>query len=90
MFTKVKNTGGPVYPQSMDTPAGGEGILLRDHFAAVALQGILANNQEMTRLAVIAHEDDDSMYGGIALAAYNLADEMLRVRHETPETSASP
>jgi hypothetical protein len=86
MFTKVKNTGGPVYPQSMETPVGGEGITLRDHFAAVALQGILANNKEMQRLGDIASEEDESMYEGIAAAAYDLADEMIRIRREARDT----
>ncbi|NDD53144.1 hypothetical protein EBZ39_04555 [bacterium] len=87
MLTKVKNTGGPVYPQAADTPVGGEGITLRDHFAAVALQGILTNNKEMRRLAEIEQEDGGTMYEGIAYAAYNLADEMIRVRREARDTA---
>ena len=54
--------------------------MLRDYFAGLALQGILANNKEMLRLGEIAGEFDDSMYGGIADAAYSLADEMLFMR----------
>jgi len=44
------NDGGPAFPESgsRGVAAGGEGMTLRDYFAAAALTGLLASDPEST------------------------------------------
>jgi hypothetical protein len=65
-----KASGGPVYPQTSDVEIGGEGLSLRDYFAGLALQGILANGR--AALAPLAAE-----------VAYDFADAMIAERRQT-------
>lgn len=78
-------TGGPVYPQSgicmpdgmfYDSEGlGGRGMMLRDYFAAKAMQGVLSNDQ-CKPFGMSASATD------IAKKSYLMADEMLRAREE--------
>lgn len=66
-----KDTGGPAFPQPNSPAEYGRGMTLRDYFAAHALQGICANQ-------------DNRTYKGpmdFAVAAYVLADAMLKARN---------
>ena len=69
-----KACGGPVYPQTSDVEIGGEGLSLRDYFAGLAMQGILANGRAESRksLAPLAAE-----------VAYDFADAMIAERRQT-------
>jgi hypothetical protein len=66
-----KETGGPAFPGAMDRHHS-EGMTLRDYFAAQALIGICAN------------QDNRAFIGAVpfASAAYVLADAMLKAREE--------
>lgn len=68
-----KACGGPVYPQTADVEIGGEGLSLRDYFAGLVLQGILANGRGKDRSAA-------SM---VAEIAYDFADAMIAERRQT-------
>ena len=61
----TKDTGGPAFPVSVHNPYN-PGMALRDHFAAKAMEGLIANN------STNAQE--------IAQAAYIVADAMLERR----------
>lgn len=76
-----KNTGGPAFPMlrnHVDTMRGlnidSNGLTVRDYFAAKALQGILANYSGHIGT------DHPSENMNIALAAYSMADTMLKAR----------
>jgi hypothetical protein len=58
-----KASGGPVYPQTADVEIGGEGLSLRDYFAGLALQGILANGRGgfAPTMAEVAYDHADAM-----------------------------
>jgi hypothetical protein len=58
-----KAFGGPVYPQTSDVEIGGEGLSLRDYFAGLALQGILANGRaaDAPLTAEVAYDFADAM-----------------------------
>ncbi|WP_447875843.1 hypothetical protein [Serratia fonticola] len=81
-----KETGGPAFPQfgyvstagcnSDSSDAGGTGLTLRDHFAGLALQGMI------TTSGAPALNGFDGFEGHIAKAAYRMADEMLKYRGE--------
>jgi len=70
----MKDTGGPAFPLPGElglglTPKEMRGMTLRDWFAAKAMQGLLsARNPLVTNI------------GGIAEAAYEMADAMLAER----------
>lgn len=70
MNDKRINDGGPAFPEngSRGKAAGGEGMSLRDYFAAKAMQGLLAAR---------GHYEN---YREIASDAYLLADAMLKAR----------
>lgn len=73
------NTGGPAFPiplqsgQSWQGMAPCDGMTLRDYFAAKALQGICANQDNR------AYKNPETF----AVAAYTLADAMLAARSAT-------
>ena len=54
------------------------GMTLRDYFAAAALQGLLANNY-IQREAVKGGGDNCDIHKFNAIAAYEAADEMLKL-----------
>ena len=66
------NNGGPAFPTENEAQTGTstwryEGMTLRDYFAAKAMQALVSDHRRINR--------DD-----IALAAYDIADAMLRAR----------
>jgi hypothetical protein len=68
----MKDTGGPAFPHYGGAGWMGPGMTLRDYFAAKAMQGLLsARNPVITNI------------GGIAEAAYEMADAMLAERNKT-------
>jgi len=84
--------GGPAFPRSVgedrkdgDQPDGNRtidaqaGMSLRDYFAAVALQGMLANPELMQYVTAKAKEDE-TFFGKLAEKAYKLGREMLAER----------
>ena len=64
----TKNDGGPAFPESGERgkASGGEGMTLRDYFAAKAMQGMVANPENVSRAG--------------ASLAYRMADAMLAAR----------
>ena len=69
------NTGGPAFPWCGDLnecPTTNLGMTLRDHFAAEAMQGMLACSNLDAKLKADA--------GLIATSAYQFADAMLKAR----------
>ena len=70
----TKDTGGPAFPCHPGIENSlYDGMLLRDYFAAKAMEGILASNTE--------HEHEDAhIIDAIAEAAYKMADAMLKAR----------
>ena len=70
----TKDTGGPAFPCHPGIENSlYDGMLLRDYFAAKAMEGILASNTE--------HEHEDAhIFDAIAEAAYKQADAMLKAR----------
>lgn len=71
-----KNTGGPAFPINANESADRciyTGMTLRDYFAAKALQGICANQDNR------AYKNPETF----AVAAYTLADAMLVARSAT-------
>ena len=69
-----KNTGGPAFPTTVVTHAGrtisNEGMTLRDYFAAKAMQAMCLT---------VRREHDVEI---IPVAAYQMADAMLKARNE--------
>ena len=70
----TKDTGGPAFPCHPGIENSlYDGMLLRDYFAAKAMEGILASNTE--------HEHEDAhIFDAIAEASYRQADAMLKAR----------
>ena len=74
----TKNTGGPAFPiplnpgQSYQWHSPCDGMLLRDWFAGLAMQGILA--------AQIHGFNDQPANGPFADMSYQMADAMLKAR----------
>lgn len=70
------DTGGPAFPNHPEMPidAPGEGMTLRDYFAAHAVQGFLTNGHSATAPLEI-----------IAAWSYEMADAMLRARKIDPQ-----
>jgi hypothetical protein len=78
-MTTERDDGGPAFPaRPTEHLHGGisitahHGMLLRDYFAAKAMQGLIVNTTPDLSKGVRAHH--------IAEAAYKLADEMLKAR----------
>lgn len=74
MDPKSIPAGGPAFPTDSASQVGSEtwhheGMTLRDYFAAAALQGICAHPDTWGLLQT-----------GIARAAYDMADEMIKAR----------
>jgi hypothetical protein len=76
-MSNTKNTGGPAYPVKTPTPGYNfetvhQGMTLRDHFAGLAMQGIVSGKINYDGMA--AFSDDD------AAQCYIIADAMLNAR----------
>jgi hypothetical protein len=69
-----KETGGPAFPIWHETSVNAPGLTIRDHFAGLALQGMI------TTSGVPALNGFDGFEGYMAKAAYRMADEMLKYR----------
>jgi hypothetical protein len=74
-MSDTKNTGGPAYPVKLSVPnysfmVEHPGMTLRDYFAAMAMQGIVANCRSIG--------GDD----GTAEVSFRLADAMLKAREQ--------
>ena len=68
----MNETGGPAFPtEHTDTSGLYDGMMLRDYFAAKAMQGLLACPATTTR--------NENMY---ACDAYRMADAMLKAREQ--------
>jgi len=83
------NTGGPAFPAWEQDEYGSkffnEGMTLRDYFASDAMKGIICapNADDDTTPAVYLSDGlgfSDGMRGRIAVAAYAMADAMLKAR----------
>jgi predicted RNA polymerase sigma factor len=59
----TQDTGGPAFPESgpRGQAVGGEGMTLRDYFAAKAMQGILFEGLEPEQTAKHAYDMADAM-----------------------------
>ena len=77
---EVRDDGGPAFPDPAIGSRGewletgghpAYGMSLRDYFAAKAMQGLLTN----------VRADQDWIGKNLALSAFNIADDMLRVRN---------
>jgi hypothetical protein len=72
------NDGGPAFPlpdTAHSTPRRGDGMTLRDYFAAKAMQGMLANPGLM---------NGGKFHEANFVAAYQIADKMLKAREVKP------
>ena len=73
------NTGGPAFPYVCDADFDyGTGMALRDYFAAKAMQGLIA--RESTGAFNFETYPNDPWR--VALWAYDVADQMLKVRDQ--------
>lgn len=72
----TKETGDPAFPQPINPGEYGRGMTLRDYFAAKAMEGLIA--REST--AAFNFETYKNDPWRVALWAYDVADQMLRVR----------
>jgi len=75
------NTGGPAFPlQSIgpDFAPGYSGMTLRDYFAAKAMQGLIAR-ESTSAFNFEVYKDDPWR---VALWAYDVADQMIKVREQ--------
>lgn len=85
-----KETGGPAFAQSGFTSVGGQnfvsedcggaGMTLRDYFAAKAMQGDWAAQDDLTGVFLNGDSEDDLYLR--AKLYYRMADAMLRARNE--------
>lgn len=71
-------TGGPAFPETGERgkAAGGEGMTLRDYFAAKAMQGMLAYPGCEQR----GSHHNNNTADGVAAMAYDYADAMISMR----------
>ena len=67
------NTGGPAFPINVDSEMTCLGMTLRDYFAAKAMQAIFSD-PDIT--------DTNKVKNWVAISAYSMADEMLKVRQQ--------
>jgi len=80
MSNEKKNDGGPAYPRpganiinAEDYVTGNEGMSLRDHFAGLAMQGIMGNSDYAAAFATNEHAAEV-----IAKHAVMVADAMIK------------
>lgn len=70
-------TGGPAFPETGERgkAVGGEGMTMRDYFAAKAMQGIISSG-------CTVDIDGDYIFQKRAKTAYLIADAMIKAREE--------
>lgn len=73
----MKETGGPGVSAAIN--GDGDGITLRDYFAAKAMQALISNNK-LLKEAVTYYKDSLSSEEAVAQLAYDQADFMLKER----------
>lgn len=77
-----KPDGGTAFPffdgRVMNSPE--YGMTLRDFFAAAAVQGLLANPQELARVRTSAFAENLEQTTALAMAAFGIADTLLQER----------
>jgi hypothetical protein len=56
--------------------------LLRDYFAAKAMQAYISNPEIRDKLEKVANRESSTAHQMIAIASYGAADAMLKQRHE--------
>ena len=61
---------------------GSNGMTLRDYFAAQAIQGMITNDRFVTNVAKKSAENETDL--NLSLAAYEIADAMLKAREGEP------
>ena len=71
-----KNDGGPAFPCG-NTPSEGDGMTLRDYFAAAALQGMLAHSRGNPPHGYRPIMPNQPWHEAISEEAFRLADTML-------------
>jgi hypothetical protein len=74
------NTGGPAFPWTADRADRGDepGMTLRDYFAAKAMEGLIAR-ESTSAFNFEVYKDDPWR---VALWAYDVADQMIKVREQ--------
>lgn len=70
-MSNTKNNGGPAFPRQHDW---GYGMTLRDYFAAMAIQGIVAGKVSYEGMAGFSDSDAEQ--------CYIIADAMLKAREQ--------
>ena len=86
---QTKSDGGPAFPV-LDDPGSGvlqcrhPGMMLRDFFAAKAMQGYMANMPLLDAVTRTGEAKGLSAAETVSLAAYELADKMLAAREARP------
>lgn len=82
-----KNDGGSAFPheEQMDSFTSkiiqcSQGLSIRDYFAAKAMQGMLSNDEMISRYGACAKENNISPDIVLATAAYGISDAMISER----------
>jgi len=86
----INNSGGPAFPVPgvqledeygrKETIGPRQGVSLRDYFAARAMQGMISDRANVARFQELADEGSFTAETLMAIAAYQMADEMIAVR----------
>jgi hypothetical protein len=84
-MSNTKNTGGPAFPTSSDQFGSTDasihgGMTLRDHFAGLAMQAIIA--AALTEGSKTEYSLNNEMAAYVAQDAYHHADAMLKAREQ--------
>jgi hypothetical protein len=88
-MSDTKNTGGPAFPTRFKMPdgTGGQytitenGMTLRDHFAGLAMQGLICSDSFLKEFKEWREPGED-IDSAIAHCAYDMADFMLKAREQ--------
>jgi hypothetical protein len=67
-----------VYPVYKDYSFDGRGLTKREHFAALAMQGLTASGEVLQVAMVIGEEDKKTVQEIIAVAALKYADALIK------------
>jgi hypothetical protein len=79
----TKDDGGPAFPTDVDNYAGkyrGQGLSLRDHFAAKAIDAVYPKFRKMFEQENEDMLDWENYFEDIAQESYAIADAMLEAR----------
>ena len=74
--------GGPAFPHDFHGAYTDAGMTLRDHFAAAALTGLLAQTTEDGLAQLIRNHGEQGAMNAIGAGAFKVADIMLAERAE--------